>query len=151
VITFSGVNTALQVQAVSTPVILGEFHTFPSGGFTFDKPLIPTLADILSFNLSLVQTLPVADLHIAHWDYGPTGDQRARTNQLDTAIGPQPPGFVYQGIGFRIENWPLDLPSSGDLAIEAAVGLVPEPSTLLLVGTTAVGLGLARWRQRRQG
>ena len=26
----------------------------------------------------------------------------------------------------------------------------PEPATLLLVGTTAAGLGLARWRQRRR-
>jgi hypothetical protein len=25
---------------------------------------------------------------------------------------------------------------------------VPEPGTLLLLGTTAAGLGLARWRQR---
>jgi hypothetical protein len=27
---------------------------------------------------------------------------------------------------------------------------VPEPTTLLLVGTTAAGLGVARWRQRRR-
>jgi hypothetical protein len=27
---------------------------------------------------------------------------------------------------------------------------VPEPATLVLVGTTVVGLGLARWRQRRR-
>jgi hypothetical protein len=26
----------------------------------------------------------------------------------------------------------------------------PEPSTLLLFGTTAAGIGLARWRQRRR-
>ncbi|MGH7368107.1 MAG: PEP-CTERM sorting domain-containing protein [Candidatus Rokuibacteriota bacterium] len=26
----------------------------------------------------------------------------------------------------------------------------PEPTTLLLFGTTAAGLGLARWRQRRR-
>lgn len=33
----------------------------------------------------------------------------------------------------------------------ADIGLapVPEPATLLFFGTTAVGLGLARWRQRR--
>jgi PEP-CTERM motif len=28
---------------------------------------------------------------------------------------------------------------------------VPEPTTLLLFGTTAAGLGLARWRRRKQG
>jgi len=27
---------------------------------------------------------------------------------------------------------------------------VPEPTTLLLFGTTMAGLGLARWRRRRQ-
>jgi hypothetical protein len=27
---------------------------------------------------------------------------------------------------------------------------VPEPATLLLLGTTAVGLGLARWRTRHR-
>jgi hypothetical protein len=28
--------------------------------------------------------------------------------------------------------------------------VTPEPTTLLLFGTTAAGLGLARWRQRRR-
>jgi hypothetical protein len=30
------------------------------------------------------------------------------------------------------------------------ISATPEPATLLLVGTTAAGLGLARWRQRRK-
>jgi hypothetical protein len=34
----------------------------------------------------------------------------------------------------------------GDLAAR----VVPEPTTVLLFGTTAAGLGLARWRQRRR-
>ncbi|HWP74383.1 MAG TPA: PEP-CTERM sorting domain-containing protein [Methylomirabilota bacterium] len=29
--------------------------------------------------------------------------------------------------------------------------VVPEPATLLLFGTTAAGLGLARWRRWRHG
>jgi hypothetical protein len=33
---------------------------------------------------------------------------------------------------------------------ELQLAAIPEPTTLLLVGTTAVGLGLARWRQRRR-
>jgi hypothetical protein len=33
---------------------------------------------------------------------------------------------------------------------DVPLGAVPEPATLLLFGTTAAGLGLARWRQRRR-
>jgi hypothetical protein len=33
---------------------------------------------------------------------------------------------------------------------EAAVAVVPEPATLVLLGTTAAGLGMARWKQRRR-
>lgn len=35
-------------------------------------------------------------------------------------------------------------------SIDSSVSVVPEPTTLLLFGTTAAGLGLARWRQRRR-
>jgi PEP-CTERM motif len=33
---------------------------------------------------------------------------------------------------------------------DAFLAVVPEPTTLLLFGTTAAGLGVARWRQRRR-
>ena len=46
--------------------------------------------------------------------------------------------------GFRNDPGFLHL---DDVALEP----VPEPTTLILLGTTMAGLGLARWRRRRQG
>jgi hypothetical protein len=43
-----------------------------------------------------------------------------------------------QGSSFNIDN------------LSIAPSAVPEPTTLLLLGTTMAGLGLARWRRRRQ-
>ena len=40
--------------------------------------------------------------------------------------------------------------SSLDFDFQTFVAPIPEPTTLLLFGTTAAGLGLARWRQRRR-
>lgn len=46
----------------------------------------------------------------------------------------------------------LVLPAPADPlgASEPPLHATPEPATLLLFGTTAAGLGLARWRQRRR-
>jgi hypothetical protein len=40
---------------------------------------------------------------------------------------------------------------SVNVAVTSELAPVPEPATLLLFGTTAGGLALARWRRRRQG
>jgi hypothetical protein len=51
--------------------------------------------------------------------------------------------------GFRNDPGFLGL---DDIAVvnDVAVNPTPEPTTMLLLGTTMAGLGLARWRQRRR-
>jgi len=47
--------------------------------------------------------------------------------------------------------WNFNLTGSTDFQLTATdLEPVPEPATILLLGTTAAGLGLARWRQRRR-
>lgn len=60
------------------------------------------------------------------------------------AFGPTGPGG-----GSPISGW-QGFGSTGSYAVDLQLNPVPEPATLLLFGTTAAGLGLARWRQRRR-
>ena len=60
-----------------------------------------------------------------------------------TSFSAPGPGSLFFGI-----NDPRGDNNTGSYT--ATLNPVPEPATLLLVGTTAAGLGLARWRQRRR-
>lgn len=57
---------------------------------------------------------------------------------------------------FVIHEWMVEIKEAGDrtklrkFEFTEQPSPVPEPTTLLLFGTTAAGLGLARWRQRRR-
>jgi PEP-CTERM motif-containing protein len=100
-----------------------------------------------SWVLAIDQTLPVPFVSGKGWGYDRFGNLRSLdNNQIDTPLGPQPPNFHYAGIGFA-----LDIPrlqTDGDAFLSASIGLTPEPATLLLFGTTAAGVGLARWYRR---
>jgi hypothetical protein len=60
-----------------------------------------------------------------------------------TAFSAPGPGSLFFGV-----NDPRADNNIGSFT--ATLEPVPEPATLLLFGTTAAGLGLARWRQRRR-
>jgi len=69
----------------------------------------------------------------------PTGD----TNSTSTFDVPEGEVVHPNSVG---QNGVWD--SDGGVSMEVSGG-TPEPSTLMLFGMTAAGLGLARWRQRR--
>ena len=94
-------------------------------------------------------------LVIAFVPSGPTAsDNTGPFNLVGTDSASDPSGFF---VG-RFYAAALPVPSSsvvfdtgdiGNFRIDEELAPVPEPFSLLLWGTTAAGLGLARWRQRR--
>jgi hypothetical protein len=68
--------------------------------------------------------------------------------EFDAGVFPFPvSNFLSAVINFELDAGDgFSLPASAD----SAVSPVPEPATLLLFGTTAIGMGLAGWRRRRR-
>lgn len=66
-----------------------------------------------------------------------------------TGVFPFPVNNLLTGVvNFEVDAGDgFTLPASA----ESFASPIPEPTTLLLLGTTAAGLGLARWRQRKAG
>jgi hypothetical protein len=77
----------------------------------------------------------------------PSGSVSALSDFSDT-------GFISLIQAFDINGNPLTdfsvVSASGVVYPTGQLGATPEPTTLLLFGTSAVGLGLVRWRQRRR-
>jgi hypothetical protein len=68
---------------------------------------------------------------------------------VDTATGAATNPVNYAGQGLGSANGQSFFTESG--APAPAPNPVPEPATLLLLGSTLTGVGLAAWRSRRQG
>jgi hypothetical protein len=148
-LTFFGVSATVPVIG-KTHVPLGVFAASTTNGFTF-----PDLFSLIDFRLTLNQLSPVAGTAVANWGFGLGGGRmelslEADSNALELPIGPQPPGYHYSALVYSFDPYPFTVPSNGIVEVGADLGAVPEPATLLLFGTTMAGLGLARWRQRRQ-
>ncbi len=154
-LSFTGVNRTLQIGNVAMPVNLGTIQSTATDGFTFPTFTNPRLP-VLRLDFTLTHDSPVAATSTKFWGFGPGG---GTTLPLLTGFGAgryssfpageNPPGFNYTELIYTYSPFPFSIPANGSVNVGANVGAVPEPTSLLLLGTGLAYGAYARRKRRR--
>jgi hypothetical protein len=149
-IKFTGVDTTLAIGNSAVPVHLGQvLLTTTGGGFVFPEALNPNVG-VLGMALTLTHESPVAASRTRAWRFHPRGDGLnlfMGQSYATFPLGGNPPGFNYDLAVYTFNPFPFTL-RPGITNISADVGAVPEPGTLMLVGS---GVAAVLLRRRRRG
>jgi hypothetical protein len=151
-LTFTGLTQTLDIANFVQPVTLGTFAASGPANFTFPQRSNVN-NPVLVFSLIVTESSPTQATTRAGWSFGPGGGSDLRvlmgTDNFAVPIGPNP--FGYDAFVFTTRPFPFSLPGHGTRDFVADVGAVPEPGTLILVGSGLVGAAFARRRRSRSG
>jgi hypothetical protein len=147
---FTGVNTSAAIGNMAVPVTLGAFEGSATPGFTLPEGLGRYWV-LFSFTFNLSQSSPVAASSRLRWDFNPgfTRFGEDSPTYLPLPIGPQPPQYHYTAIFYTFRISPLTLPLNGSRSLIADAGAVPEPGSMVLVGSGLIGAILRRRKTAR--
>jgi hypothetical protein len=152
-LTFTGASASFGVGNIAKQVSLGTVQGVASEGFTFPRRGALGDRQIFRLNLTVEHTSPTVSTRGKSMMFGPGGRPDVRVlqespgNSLVFPTGPQPAGSHYTALVYSILPWPVTIRSNGRTDITARVGAVPEPSTLLLLGS---GLAYGAYARRRK-
>ena len=148
-ITFNGVDKEFQVTNRAQPVGLGTFDIVSTPGFTFPERGNRNLP-VLHFGLVFEHTSPTPAVGRIGWTFGPGGRPElpilTGISSVALPLDVNPLDIGYSAFVYTVRPFPFSLPGQGSMNLVADVGVVPEPGTMLLVGSGIAGLIGARRR-----
>ena len=150
-LTFIPVSNTILVGADPVTTVMGQIQVTTTGsGFVFPTGSNPNARSIF-FIIAVTQTSPTAGTLALSFS-APGGATSLTystlvTDWLQFSAGPNPPGFSYTNIVYSF--LPFTVPNADALVnINARVSAVPEPASLLLLGS-GVGMMLGLLKKRR--